>query len=138
MHTKTPGSGRIQTLGDLYELLRVCWCRQTAYPSCQDEWEPDDPSYGQCSVTAMVVCDLFGGTIHRIRVSDGGSHYFNKIEEHYIDLTWEQFGLYDIPVAYEPNEEITRRDCGCREDTQERYQLLVSRLEDAVRKGQAD
>lgn len=92
------GDSRVRTLGDLYEILRKCWSKDTAYPSCQADWVPDDPTYGQCAVTAMLVYDLFGGTIHRIRVEGGGTHYFNKIDGHYIDLTREQFDLYNIPV----------------------------------------
>lgn len=92
------GDSRVQTLGDLYEILRKCWSRETAYHSCQADWVPADPTYGQCAVTAMLVYDLFGGTIHRIRVEGGGTHYFNKIDGHYIDLTREQFDLYNIPV----------------------------------------
>ncbi len=122
------GDSRVRTLGDLYEILRKCWSRETAYPSCQADWVPADPTYGQCAVTAMLVYDLFGGTIHRIRVEGGGTHYFNKIDGHYIDLTREQFDLYNIPVFYEPNEVMDRQYCGKNLDTNRRYQLLVQRV----------
>ena len=119
---------KIKTLGDLYEILRICWCKETAYPSCQSDWVKDDPSYGQCAITAMLVYDMFGGTIHRIRVSGGGTHYFNKINGHYIDLTREQFDLYNIPVQYEPNEIMDRKFYGKNADTQKRYRLLVNNI----------
>lgn len=122
------GDKRVQTLGGLYQVLRKCWGKETAYPSCQADWVSDDPTYGQCAVTAMLVCDLFGGTIHKIRVDGGGTHYFNKINGHYIDLTREQFDLYDIPVSDEPNETIDRQYCGKNPDTNQRYQLLVRRV----------
>ncbi len=125
---KSPGKSSITTLGNLYEVLRKCWCKETAYPACQAEWVPNDPTYGQCAVTAMLVYDMFGGSIHRIRVDGGGTHYFNKINGHYIDLTLEQFTLYNIPVNYEPNEEMDRKYCGKNADTQKRYQLLVERI----------
>lgn len=48
------GDSRVRTLGDLYEILRKCWSRETAYPSCQADWVPADPTYGQCAVTAML------------------------------------------------------------------------------------
>lgn len=51
---------------------------------------------------------MFGGSIHRIRVNGGGTHYFNKIDGCYVDLTREQFDLYDIPIVYEPNEQMKR------------------------------
>ena len=124
---KTSNS-KIKTLGELYTVLRNCWSKETAYPSCQSEWVPNDPSYGQCAITAMLVYDMFGGTIHRIKVSGGGTHYFNKINGHYIDLTREQFDLYNIPVEYEPNEIMDRQYCGKNADTQKRYLLLVDNI----------
>lgn len=120
-----PGHPKMNTIDDVYTVLRKAWSKETAYPSCQSEWVPSDPSYGQCAVAAMLVHDMFGGTIHRIRVSGGGTHYFNKIDGHYIDLTIEQFDLYNIPVTYEPNEEMDRRYCGKNPDTAKRYKLLV-------------
>lgn len=80
--------------------------------------------------TAMLVYDMFGGSIHRIRVDGGGTHYFNKVNGHYIDLTVEQFDLYNIPVSYEPNEQMDRKYCGKNIDTQKRFELLVKRIAD--------
>ena len=72
----------------------------------------------------MLVHDMFGGSIYRIRVDGGGTHYFNKIDGHYIDLTREQFDLYDIPVKYEPNEEMKWEYCGKNQDIKARYHQL--------------
>lgn len=36
---------------------------------------------------------------------------FNKITGQYVDLTREQFDLYNIEVAYEPNETMQREYC---------------------------
>lgn len=125
---KKEGNSQLSTLGDLYTILRKAQCKETAYPSCQAEWVPSDPSYGQCAITAMLVHDMFGGTIHRIRVNGGGTHYFNKINGHYIDFTVEQFDLYNIPGSYEPNEEIPRQYCGKNADTAKRYKVLIERI----------
>ena len=127
------GHSRIETLGDLYTVLRKCWSKDTAYPSCQSEWVPNDPTYGQCAVTAMLVHDMFGGTIHRIRVDGGGTHYFNQIDGHYIDLTREQFDLYHIPVSYEPNDEIERKYCGKNANTKQRFDLLIHRISEYLK-----
>ena len=128
-----PGNPKLQTLEDLFNILLECWSKETAYPSCQAEWVPNDPSYGQCAITAMLVYDMFGGTIHRIRVSGGGTHYFNKINGHYIDLTINQFDLYNIPVEYEPSEEMDRKYCGKNKDTQKRFELLIKRIAERVK-----
>ncbi len=127
-----PGNPKLITLDDLFNILLECWSKETAYPSCQSEWVPNDPTYGQCAITAMLVYDMFGGTIHRIRVSGGGTHYFNKINGHYIDLTINQFDLYNIPVEYEPNEEMDRKYCGKNKDTQNRFELLVRRIAEKI------
>ncbi len=125
---KKVGNAQLNTLDDLFEILLECWCKETAYPSCQAEWLKSDPTYGQCAITAMLVYDMFGGSIHRIRVSGGGTHYFNCINGHYIDLTINQFDLYNIPVNYEPNEKIDRKYCGKNADTQKRFELLIKRI----------
>ena len=67
---------------------------------------------------------MFGGSIHRIRVEGGGTHYFNKITGQYVDLTREQFDLYNIEVAYEPNETMQREYCCKNTDTNARYRQL--------------
>lgn len=130
---KKQGNSKLETIDDLYNILRECWCKDTAYPSCQAEWVPNDPSFGQCAITAMLVYDMFGGTIHRIRVNGGGTHYFNKINGQYLDLTIEQFDLYNIPVNYEPNEEMDRKYCGKNADTQKRFELLIKRITERVK-----
>ena len=128
-----PGNSKIETINDLYNILRECWCKESAYPSCQAEWVPNDPSYGQCAITAMLVYDMFGGSIHRIRVDGGGTHYFNYIDGHYIDLTREQFDLYDMPIQYEPNEKMSREYCGKNANTKSRYDILIKRVLENVK-----
>ena len=76
----------IDTLHKLYAVLRKSWSSSTAYKSCQSEWVSEDPSYGQCAITATLVYDMFGGSIHRIRVEGGGTHYFNKITGQYVHV----------------------------------------------------
>lgn len=121
-------------MDDFFELLLNCWCRETAYPSLQADHDyEDDPTYGQCAITATLVCDVFGGTIHKIRVNGGGTHYFNKINGEFFDLTRDQFDLYDIPVKYEPNQEISREYCGKNADTKARFDLLKKRIVDYIR-----
>lgn len=114
----------ITNLFKLFAVLEQCWSKDTAYPSCQEEWISSDPSYGQCAITATLVYDMFGGTIHKINVCGGGTHYFNKLNGRYVDLTREQFDLYNIPVNYEPNQEIAREYCAKNINTHERYWLL--------------
>lgn len=124
---------KITSLDELFENLLEVWCRETAYPSCQKEYVQDnDPTYGQCAITATLVHDMFGGTIHKIKVDGGGTHYFNRIDGHYIDLTSDQFELYNIPLRYEPNTEIPREYCGKNADTMKRFNLMIQRLSERL------
>ena len=108
----------ISTIDQLFNVLLNVWCKETAYPSCQKDYDYDnDPTYGQCAITASLVYDLFDGTIYKLKVDGGGTHYFNKINGHYIDLTSDQFDLYDIPLEYVPNEVVPREYCGMNADT---------------------
>lgn len=123
---KNKRDSKIDTIDDLFGILLEVWCKETAYPSCQKDYNREnDPTYGQCAITAMLVYDMFGGTIHKIRVTGGGTHYFNQINGHYIDLTSDQFALYNIPVSYDSNEAVLREYCGKNADTKNRYLLLV-------------
>ena len=75
---------------------------------------------------------MFGGTINRVRFSDGGTHYFNRIDGRDIDLTSDQFDLYDIEVNYEKNEKMSRKYCNKNPDTFKRYQLLMTRMSEVA------
>ena len=70
--------------------LRKAWCRETAHPSYQSKWSEDNPSVGQCCVTALVVQDLYGGDIYSCKVGKN-SHFVNIINERIVDKTAEQF-----------------------------------------------
>lgn len=71
---------------------------------------------------------MFGGTIHKIRVAGVLTHYFNKIDGHYIDLTRDQFDLYHIESEYEPNQLIDRQYCNKNPNTLKRYHLLIQNI----------
>lgn len=56
-----------QVAGDLRHHLEHVWSAET---SAYDAWRPDQPSRGQCAVTAAIVQDIFGGDILRSRLVD--------------------------------------------------------------------
>ena len=118
----------ITTLDTLYAVLRQAWRAETAYKECQPDWQPSDPTYGQCAVTACLVSDMFGGSIHKINLKEGGTHYFNKLNGQYVDLTREQFTLYNYQIQEEPNKEIPRRLCCTGRDAKRRYIQLQKNI----------
>ena len=45
----------------LYDILSEIWCRETCAPRMRDEWTKENITLGQCSITAFLAQDIFGG-----------------------------------------------------------------------------
>ena len=115
------------TLNEIFEIMLKSWVKESAYPSTQKDPQfnlANDPTYGQCAVTAMLVNKFFGGEIRKIRVSGGGTHYFNVINGQVFDLTRDQFDLYNIPVDYSTGINVPLQYCGKNANTRDRYNIL--------------
>ncbi len=69
----------------LNKIFKKCWSLESS-----SKWEEDSPWKGQCSVTALVVHDHFGGKILKTNI-DGQWHFYNKVNDQVFDLTSEQF-----------------------------------------------
>lgn len=81
------GGKRIDSITTLYKLLlQKGWVEETSFDA---EWNPFNPCVGQSPVTALVVQEIFGGTIVRYpwrkRI-----HYFNRIDGIDYDLTYQE------------------------------------------------
>jgi hypothetical protein len=61
-----------------------------------DGWTAGNPARGQCSVTALLIEELFGGEILKTPLPEG-DHFYNRIDGQRIDLTDSQF---EAPIAY--------------------------------------
>jgi hypothetical protein len=125
--TQTDGFAEESRPSDIQKRLDVLratfrkrWTRNTSADAWR--WTPDNPSYGQCAVTSLIIQDLFGGCLLRARVN-GSTHYWNRLpwgEE--VDLTREQFGgLVDIPAG----EERSREHVLSFPETARRYRSLA-------------
>ena len=73
------------------QCLKKSWSSQSS-----SKWTSDNPSAGQCSVTAIVLQKYFGGEILKTKVQDQW-HYYNCIQGCIYNFTVEQF---DEPVTY--------------------------------------
>jgi hypothetical protein len=108
--------------------LKKAWCRETAHPSYQKDWTETNPAYGQCCVTALVIQDLYGGSIFECEVHNK-RHYVNVTNEGYInDFTSSQFGFERI--VYSKMKYRTRKSLLKSQSVKERYELLKARLEE--------
>ncbi len=83
-----------------FEVQAVHTALRQAWSTCSSsKWTADDPAAGQCSPTALVVQEHFGGAILKTPF-DGAWHFYNRIGGQRFDFTAEQFGV--APV-YEDN-----------------------------------
>lgn len=80
----------ISTPCDLYDFLTNVWCKETCAPRLQDKWSINNKTLGQCSITAFLVQDIFGGKVYAVKTANG-IHCYNVIDNLYFDLTSEQF-----------------------------------------------
>ena len=116
---------------DYYDLLMGLWREETCAPRLRKDWSVDNKTLGQCSITAFLIQDIFGGKVYGILRSGGNYHCFNDVDGCVFDLTSEQFG----------NEKLDYSDCTeqfrevhfQKEEKKERYELLKERLEKALR-----
>lgn len=126
----TPVSGEFPGISDprdLYDALLHCWCAETCAPRLRNQWSPDNPTLGQCSVTAFLAQDVFGGRVYGTLRPDGNYHCYNVVGDCRFDLTSEQFD--GERLHYGPdNPEQYREVHFAKEEKRLRYKLLRSRL----------
>ena len=82
---------KIKDQRHLYDLLSEIWCEYTCAPRMRDRWSKENKTCGQCSITAFLAQDIFGGEVYGVPLKDGNFHCFNKIDDVVFDLTSEQF-----------------------------------------------
>ena len=111
----------------LYDMLSDIWCEETCAPRMRASWSSDNKTFGQCSITAFLTQDIFGGEVYGILRSGGNYHCYNVIGECKFDLTSEQFG--DEKLDYSDNPLQLREVHFAKEEKRLRYEYLKSELE---------
>ncbi len=111
---------------DLYDALTDIWCEYTCAPRLRSRWTKENMTLGQCSITAFLVQDLFGGTVRGILRPGGNYHCYNEIDGHAFDLTSEQFGEEELD--YTDNPEQMREVHFAKEEKYQRYLWLKKRV----------
>lgn len=116
---------------DYYDLLSALWCAETCAPRMRAEWSPQNPTLGQCSITAFLLQDLYGGKVRGVPLPDGNYHCFNTVGGCVFDLTSEQFG--DTQLDYENCPEQRRETHFAKEEKRKRYELLKEKLSERMK-----
>ncbi len=111
---------------DYYDLLSEIWTAETCAPRMRSEWSPENKTRGQCSITAFLMQDLYGGKVFGVPLSDGSFHCFNVVGGCVFDLTSEQF--CSIKLDYSDCPEQSREIHFAKEEKRLRYELLKERL----------
>ena len=121
---------RIKNQRHLYDLLSKCWSIETCAPRLRDKWSDDNITLGQCSITAFLAQDIFGGEVYGIVLEDGSHHCFNKVNDVVFDLTSEQFG--DKNLDYSNYVREHREEHFSKKEKYDRYLLLTERLKSVL------
>lgn len=126
------------TRPDLLRALTRSWSADTA--ALPEYWTPDNPSWGHCAVTALIIQEFFGGKIVRVDLSTAESALLRKVRSHYFnefpdesvwDTTAPQFmhtpEYWDLlPKAARAYR--TRQELLAHAATEQRYKELRYRL----------
>lgn len=128
----------IETPVDLYEALSGIWCAKTCAPRMRDEWTEQNRTLGQCSVTAFLAQDIFGGEVRGMTTENGGIHCYNVVDGIIFDLTCEQFGEKAKELVYgsDPVQERESDYHFFKEEKFQRYIYLKRCLENITLKNQ--
>lgn len=116
----------IRTPRDLYNALWHVWSAETCAPRMRGDWSGENRTLGQCSVTAFLAQDIFGGKVYGIPLEDGSVHCYNVAGGRTFDLTSEQFG--GKKLDYGKNLEQLRYEHFRKEEKRARYEKLKADL----------
>lgn len=117
---------KIKNPKELFEILLSLWSKDSCAPRMRESWSKDNPTLGQCSITAFLVQDIFGGEVLGVPLGDGNFHCFNKVNGIAFDLTSSQFeeGKLDYSKAVPQ----TRESHFQKEEKKARYLTLKRAL----------
>ncbi len=123
---------RLDSLNDLFDVLSDgIWRVETCAPRMRDDWSESNKTLGQCSITAFLVQDIFGGEVYGILRPGGNYHCYNVIGGRQYDLTIEQFGEEASSLVFDDSNPQSRETHFAKEEKYERYLLLKSLLKEA-------
>lgn len=92
----------------------------------RNHWSEENITLGQCSITAFLAQDIFGGHVFGIERPDGSIHCYNDIDGHIFDLTSEQFCGEELNYTHNPEQ--FREKHFARKEKKERYEYLRAEL----------
>lgn len=122
---------KIKNQFDLYDKLSEIWYEYSCAPRLRDKWSTQNKTLGQCSITAFLVQDIFGGEVYGVPLDDGGYHCYNVVNDVKFDLTSEQF---PNELTYDDLNLQSREEHFLDRDKENRYNYLKSELKKVIDK----
>lgn len=107
---------------NLKTIITESWTKETSYDP--KNWTPENPAWGQCAITALVVQDYLGGEILYCRHNH---HYWNRLQnQEEIDFTRIQFlaGTTICLDEIKPRDYLLNSEAAIKATTPQRYELL--------------
>ena len=118
------------TIDLLLKALNASWTRETAYKDNQQDWTEAKKEIGQCTVTAMIVFDYFGGKIIRgYSEKYNLFHYWNEIDGKKIDLTFNQFIGEKDDIIFKKIVVKEKKELMKIGNVRRRYKILKEKVE---------
>lgn len=124
---------KVESPQKLYDILSELWCADTCAPRMRGDWTKENKTLGQCSITAFLAQDIFGGKVCGIERPGGNFHCYNVVGDCVFDLTSEQFGRELLD--YTDNPEQFREVHFAKEEKYQRYLMLKASLERYITEG---
>ncbi len=119
----------VTTPRDLYDALSDIWSPETCAPRMADKWTYENKTLGQCSITAFLAQDIFGGLVYGIERADGNCHCYNVVGDCVFDLTSEQFGNERLDYRLDRNSVQSRTSHFAKDEKEARYEKLRRALQ---------
>jgi hypothetical protein len=116
---------KVETKDDLFAKIEKGWSKETSF--LPDDWTTDNPSWGQCAVSSLIVQEHLGGELMKCRiVGKEYIHYYNVLPDGTIvDLTKKQFAP---DVKFTKPIKQKRDDILQWKKVEKRYQLLKQNM----------
>lgn len=111
---------------DLYDALSHLWSEYSCAPRMRDKWSKNNKTCGQCSITAFLAQDIFGGEVFGVPLGDGNFHCYNYVDGYIFDLTCEQF--HGEELKYDLTNPQSRERHFLKQEKFERYLYLKDKL----------
>ena len=125
----------INNLEELFKLLlNYGWTKDTVSNYYRDNYNREvNPTEGQCTITGILVQEIFGGNLREVKVGEG-YHTFNEIDGVFYDLAKDQFDIKNINLDYTNTNLLNREELLSNEDINRRYNILKNNIINAINK----